>query len=45
MGSHMSHLHIKFGVTQFFQDPEVLGGILAMMSFHVHHLGKERNIL
>ena len=41
----MSHLHRKFEVTQFVQDPEALGGIPAMMSFHVHQLDKEISIL
>ena len=41
----MSHLQRKFGVTEFVQDPEVLGGIPTMMSFHVHQLGKETRIL
>ena len=45
LGSHMSHLHRKFGVTQFVQDPEVLGGIPEMRSFHVDQLGEERSIL
>ena len=36
LGSHMSHLDRKFGLTQFVQKPEVLGKILAMMFFHVH---------
>ena len=45
MGSHMSHLHRKFGVAQFVQDPEVLSGIPAMISFHVHQLGKEISVL
>ena len=41
----MSHLHRKFGETQFFQDPETHGGIPVMMSFHVHRLVKETHIL
>ena len=45
MGSHMSHLHRNLGVTQFVQDPEVLGEIYRMMSFHVHQLGTEINVL
>ena len=35
----------SFGVTQFVQDPEILGEIHTMMSFHVHQLGIEINIL
>ena len=42
---HMSHLHRKFGVTQFVQDPEVLGEIHTMLSLHVHQLGTEKIIL
>ena len=45
LGSHMSHLHRKFGVTWFVHNPEGLGEIHTKMSFHVHQLGTETDIL
>ena len=36
LDSFMSHSHRKVEVTQFVQDPEVHGGIPAIMSFHVY---------
>ena len=43
--SHMNHLHRRFGVTWFVHNPEGLGEIHTMMSFHVHQLGTEADIL
>ena len=45
LGSQMSHLHRRVWSNSIVQDPEVLGGIPAMMSFHVYQLGKEISIL
>ena len=45
LGSHMSHLHRKFGVPWFVHNPEGLGDIHAMMSSHVHELGTETDVL
>ena len=41
----MRHRHRNFQVTQFVKDPEVLGGIAATVSSHMHQLGKEISIL
>ena len=45
LGSHMSYLHRKFGVTWFIHNPDGLGEVHTMMSFHVHQLGTETDIL
>ena len=41
----MSHLHRRFGVPWFVHNPEGLGKIDTMISFHVHQLGTETDIL
>ena len=41
----MNHLTRKVGVTWFVHNPEGLGKIHTMVSFHVHQLGTETHIL
>ena len=45
LGSNMNHLNRRFGVTWFVHNPEGLGEIHTKMSFHVHQLGTETDIL
>ena len=41
----MNHFHRRFGVTCFVHNPGGFGEIHTMMSFHVHQLGTETDIL
>ena len=45
LGSHMNPFNRRLGITWFVHNPEGLGEIHKMMSFHVHQLGTETDIL